>query len=203
MDTIRKILLWLRKKFETEKQKWFLIFGIIFLVSTISAFIIDRFLPMGSWWNFLRTIVLIPLSSSFFCFTYFSVKWIEKRRDPESAWIPLRERFSVAWRQRIAIVAAAILLVIAYAVTGSQSYTFMSSLVFAGFFSLLVFIRKTKKEDTMEKLGIIDPRDISETVLLEKIKSKREKEEEKKKEDGLLGIKGRLKGREKEEDKND
>lgn len=173
MDYFRKFLTYLRKQYNTKGKGFFFVWGSILLVTTLSGILIDVFLPFGSGWNLVRTVVLIPLSVSLFAVGYGIGLFLHymKRTDPN--WTPYRLRFSPMWRMRISAIVGAAAFLLVYASNESWFFTLFSSSVLSVGFALIAFMRQTTEERKREKLGIPDARDVNYDSEVKKLQQKR------------------------------
>lgn len=164
-EILRKFLIEVRKRSSPNFIK--LNLG-IYLISAITGIAIDYFLPFSGVFMFTRSLVLIPLSVSLFILFYIPVLWVSSNK-ASRGWIPIRRRLSLKTRRSLSIVAVALISALAYSRDFGLSYTLLSGVILTTFLALLVFIRPTKEEISMEKLGIEDYRD---KLLSAKIKEK-------------------------------
>lgn len=184
---MNNILLYIRKKFYSNNSRFILIVFSILLPCIVLGMVTDSFLPFTLWWNVIRTIILIPLASSFFCLWYIlSIKNADNRRSQDPDWKTLKEKLSPSWRYRLTAVIASFLVVMSYVTSKTIMYTLVTSLITASIFALIVFVSKTKDEQYNETHGIPDERDVNISRRLLQEERKREealllKEEEKRK----------------------
>lgn len=159
---IGKFLGWIRRVYNTVPNTLAIYgFGSIALLSLI-ALALDRFLPFSLWWNVLRAFIAIPLAAAFFIVGYAqAIASHEKKVAEDSDWISYRERYSPTVRRRISLIIAALLVVAAYASSGTPFYTMVTAGILAIAMGLFAFMRLTRKEKIDEKYDLPDPRDVN------------------------------------------
>lgn len=180
--TFRKILIWIKRKTNTDAKNLYIINGSIFIISAILSIIFDMLTPSDGIWMLLRLIFLAPITSTLFILSYsLSYSTHNKMIINNPEWLSFRDRFSPSWRNRISIIIGAVLIVVAYASSPEMTgYTLISSVLLTVVVNLLAFIRKTTTEKEREELGIEDLRDIEyKKVLTEIEKDQEEKNKEK------------------------
>ena len=165
--SLRKALIWIKRQTNTNPKNLYLTYGAVFLILAIGSLFIDYFLAFDGIFMILRALLLIPISASLFIIGYsISYRMHKNKVDSDPDWVSFRERFSPAWRQRIAIILGAVLIVIAYASQQRVGYTLIASTLIAIALGLIAFIRKTTKEKKRAELGIPDTRDIEYKKLV-------------------------------------
>lgn len=183
---MRKMLLFIRKNFYANKLKFVGLTTLTLVVAVVAGVLLDTFLAFTLLFNFLRTLVVIPLAASVFALGYCAAlanEDAQRKTNPE--WVPLKARWSPGWRQRFAIVIAAVLFVMSYSSAHTRVYTLVTSLIFASALGLIFFVMKTRDERFNEENGIPDERDIDinrKLALAEekRMEARRAKDEEKK-----------------------
>lgn len=178
--SLRKTLIWIKKKTNTDPKNFYILFGSIFFISALISVAVDYFTPFTGVAMIFRALLVIPLTISIFSLGYSLSYTLYKQRvkiDPE--WVSFRERFSPTWRRRIGIIFGAILVVISYASQQVVGYTLISSAILASIIGIFAFIRKTSTEQRMEKLGLPDIRDLEYQTLMEEMKKEQEEESSK------------------------
>jgi hypothetical protein len=156
----RKALVRIRRYYETQRSKLFLISALVVAGSVGAGVAGDALLPFTTGWNLLRTVLLIPTAGSVFILGYAASLWLhhwQRGRNPD--WVPLRARVSPTWRRRISAVVAALMFVLVAAVNYNVGYTLISSLFVAVVIALFAFMRTTREENQREAFGIPDIRD--------------------------------------------
>lgn len=157
---LRKTLIWLRRQYNTNLIPAAKILGLALVVLIAASFLVDIYLPPGAPWNFLRTIIMVPLAAVLYSLGYAVGLFLHYARMETGEWIPYRLRFSLAWRQRMGLLAAAVLMVFMYATGAGPGYTLMASSYVALAFAVLAFVRATPEESLREELSIPDARDV-------------------------------------------
>lgn len=162
MLPFRKILIWIKKQHTTSRVRLFLFSGLGAAVFAGISFLVDVLLPWNQWAILVRTIICVPLAVALFVLSYsFVITYVEKKKElaveqPYETW---RERLSPTMRNRIAIIIAAVLFVLMFAVTMKPGYTIAASIIVAIVAGLFTFIRKTSAELRRESIGLPDARD--------------------------------------------
>lgn len=173
---LRQALIRIRKEYNTNLKRLLQVAGGVFLLSAILGFVLDIYAPFTGFWNVLRSIVLIPLSSSIFVLGYTYATYLHRRKTlVDRDWVPYRMRFSQKWRRNISAIIAAVIFVLIYGTGFSIAYTLVSACFVALIFSLLVFMRATREEQTREKLGVPDTRDLQYDAYKRKLQEARAK----------------------------
>lgn len=172
MQLFRRFLTLLRKEYNTERKRFFIVSAVVLVFSIVAAVLVDTFVPFGTWWNMIRTVVLVPLAVSLFAFCYgvgLMLHYTKRGTD----WVPYRNRFSPNWRLRIAAIVGTVCLLLVYAANNSPVFTVFSSAVGTVAIALVAFVRLTSEEIKREKLGIPDARDVRYESELKKIQAER------------------------------
>lgn len=175
---MRKGLIRIRREYNTNRKNLFILFGGIFTVSLILSLVLDIFCSFTSVWNFIRSLILIPLSVSIFVLGYSASLYLHNNRmmeDPE--WVPYRSRYSPKWRRYISMIIGSFLLVFMYANGYHVGYTLTASLFVAIIIALFAFMRLTRNEMLLEELEIPDARDIRYNKHKETLEKQRKLEE--------------------------
>lgn len=161
-NPLRQGLIFLRKQFNADSKKFYIMYGAATLVALLVTFLVDLFLPFSSSINLVRSVLLIPTSLVVFATLYGVSLDLHHRQieTSEEGWVPFRSRYSLAWRYRIAAVVSALVFVFALSIQQNNLYTFTSSLVGVAVIALLAFVRSTTEEESRSRLGIPDARDL-------------------------------------------
>lgn len=156
----RKFLVRVRKEYNTEGRRLYILSALAVVVLLGISIICDILLPFNGWGNIIRCLVLLPTSVSLFVLGYaVSLFFHYARMEGDPSWVPYRSRLSPTWRNRIAAIIAAFLVVGIYANGFRPGYTFIASLFVAIGIGLFAFIRTTREEAKREELGVPDVRD--------------------------------------------
>lgn len=180
--TFRRFLIWIKKQTNTNIKNFYFTYGGIFILSLGMSLALDYFTPFDGFWMILRTLTLVPLSVTIFILVY---SWLyilhlkKVKKDPE--WTSFRGRLSPAWRRRVGIITAAVLLVVVYSSQQIVGYTFVSSCVVAAVIGIFAFIRKTTSEQKRADLGIEDYRDVEYSSLIKKMEKEQSDKKDSKK----------------------
>ena len=146
-----------------------------FLVLGAASVALDILLPFESWFNFLRSALLIPLSLIVFTLGYWITCWrVDAKRALDPEYMTLREKVSPMWRRRFAIIAAAVALLLAYTSMDTVGMTVSGSFVVALVIGAVTFARMTTTEKKRESIGVPDKRDLAYNSNLEERRRKRE-----------------------------
>lgn len=179
---MRKFILWIIKNYNSNPKKLLGLSALVALVFSGAAFLLDYFMPFNTWHQIIAALMIVPPATSFFIIGYcISITLHERQVMRNPNWVPYRQRLSVAWRQRIAIIIAALIIVITYAVGYSITYTFVMSIFLAIIIALIAYIRTTRKEQALEDFGLPDTRDLKYKKFLDQKEEERNiKEQENK-----------------------
>lgn len=181
MIFFRKFLVRIRKEYNTQRRRLFILSGISTVVFILIGCVLDWILPFSGLFNVVRSIVLIPTAISMFVLMYsISLVFHYAREAANKDWVPYRLRFSPTWRRRISAVVGAVMIVLVYANGFRIGYTAVSSLFVAVALALLTFMRTTNDENTREKLNLPDSRDLKYQQHMEKLADQRAAREERK-----------------------
>lgn len=184
MKSFRNFLIWIKKQQNTNKIRLFLVTGLIFAVFTAGAYLIDTFLPFDFLWNIARMAVMIVAGVALFIPSYaISIILHKLLQASEREWTPFRERWSPAWRRRIAAIVAAASFLLVYATTNEVGMTFASSIFFTLIIAMLAFIRTTSSEQKLAALGVPDYRDIETGARIEEVRKSRDAKTEQKRQE--------------------
>lgn len=134
-------------------------FSTITLVLIASAVAIDLLTPFNNFWMVGRTLIMIPLALSLYVLCYMASLYLHDRRMLEEDWVPIRARFSLTWRRRFGLIAAAFIVVCIMSNGFDFLYTTISAIILTAGISIIAFIRSTKREALQEELGLPDSRD--------------------------------------------
>jgi hypothetical protein len=157
----RKFLVWCRRQYNLNRKNTLIKLISAFVFFAASSIVVDIYLPFGSIWMYLRTLLLIPISVSIFIIFYFLSLYLHDRKvSTDENWVPYRMRFSPSWRRRISAIVGALIFVFIYATGFRPGYTLVSSILASIVIALFAFMRTTKSEATREELNIPDLRDI-------------------------------------------
>lgn len=173
----RQSLIRIRKEFNTNPKRFFSVGGGMLAVLILVSTLVDSFLPFTGLVMIVRSLLVVPMSVLFFAMFYALSLYLHNRQRvlTEGAWVPYRLRFSVIWRRRIAIIAAAFVLVFIYATGHSPVYTLMASVYISTFYAMFAWIRPTTDEARLESFNIPDQRDIRYDAQMRRIKTEQEK----------------------------
>lgn len=184
---VRNGLIRIRKAFNQDQKRFFLVMGVVAALSVVISFVLDAFTPFGGVAMIGRSLLLIPLSGSIFSIGYAVSLILHRARIREDeAWVPFRLRFSPTWRRRIALIVGAFLVVIMYASGFRVGYTLTAGITLAIGIALLAFIRTTRAEAAREAMDIPDRRDVRIDHYVanrEKIREEKKAARKRKKED--------------------
>lgn len=185
----RKILVRLRKEYNTNKKNLFLYSSLASGLFVAVSLLVDAFVPFTTVWNLARTAVLVPTAASIFVL-FYAIGLIQHYRllESDQDWKPFRMRSSPTWRRRISAIAAAVGFIAVYANGYRVGYTLVSSLFVVLIIALFAYMRTTREESQREDFNIPDPRDtqyesfrkqMEESRYQKSLQKKREKEERK------------------------
>lgn len=189
---LREVLIRIRKEFNTNTNRFFVITGATFAVSLIVSFLLDALTPFSGVAMVARSMLLIPLGGSIFALGYVVSLLLHRARVREDdTWIPFRLRFSPSWRRRISLIVGAFLVVVMYSSGFRIGYTLTAGTVVAIVIALFAFMRTTREEAARESMNIPDSRDIRykrqmkerERVREERKEARRNKNKEEEDED--------------------
>lgn len=171
----RKALMRIRRMYYTDLKRSLVIALLGFLVLGAASVALDILLPFESWFNFLRSALLIPLSLIVFTLGYWTTCWrVDAKRALDPEYMTLREKVSPMWRRRFAIIAAAVALLLAYTSMDTVGMTISGSFVVALVIGAVTFARMTTTEKKREAIGVPDKRDLAYNSNLEERRRKRE-----------------------------
>lgn len=171
----RKALMRIRRMYYTDLKRSLVIALLGFLVLGAASVALDILLPFESWFNFLRSALLIPLSLIVFTLGYWITCWrVDAKRALDPEYMTLREKVSPMWRRRFAIIAAAVALLLAYTSMDTVGMTVSGSFVVALVIGAVTFARMTTTEKKRESIGVPDKRDLAYNSNLEERRRKRE-----------------------------
>lgn len=189
---LREVLIRIRKEFNTNTNRFFVITGATFAVSLIVSFLLDALTPFSGVAMVARSMLLMPLGGSIFALGYVVSLLLHRARVREDdTWIPFRLRFSPSWRRRISLIVGAFLVVVMYSSGFRIGYTLTAGTVVAIVIALFAFMRTTREEAARESMNIPDSRDIRykrqmkerERVREERKEARRNKNKEEEDED--------------------
>lgn len=189
---LREVLIRIRKEFNTNTNRFFVITGATFAVSLIVSLLLDALTPFSGVAMVARSMLLIPLGGSIFALGYVVSLLLHRARVREDdTWIPFRLRFSPSWRRRISLIVGAFLVVVMYSSGFRIGYTLTAGTVVAIVIALFAFMRTTREEAARESMNIPDSRDIRykrqmkerERVREERKEARRNKNKEEEDED--------------------
>lgn len=160
MNMLRRFLIYVRQERARKGWKFFAMWGALAVLAIGTGVVLDVFTPFGGWWNFLRAVVMIPLTVSLFAVLYgVAVKVGALMLQSDQDWVPFRLRFGPKTRRNYAIVLSAFLVLMVLTLRPSPVYTLVASLVVVFALLILSFTRKTLEEEKREAIGALDPRD--------------------------------------------
>lgn len=205
---LRKVLIKIRKMYNTQPKKLFGWSGAVTFVLIVIGVLLDWLLPWTFWAQCIRGLVVIPMSVSMFTLGYsFSLFLHYSKLEVDPDWQPYRLRYSVKWRRRIALIVGAVLFILMYSSNFGIAYTLTAGIFLSAIIGIFSFIRTTKNEENREQLGLPDNRDTRYDENMKKLEKQREqakidKEERRKKRRDkiLLGQKFEEKNYEKNSD---
>lgn len=158
----------------SKKNKFLIIGGMILIL--VASTIIDYFVPFNSITNTFRGAIALTEGLLVFSAVYlYVVKRHERIKEKEPDSKVLRERFSHKERINISIVMWAVwFLILLFTSKENLVFTNLSSALIASALGILTFVRSTREEDAIAKMGLEDSRDL-------KFEKRRKEEEERRK----------------------
>lgn len=159
MNELRRFLIFLRKQRGTDFRRTVIILPIIMILSMIIAYLADSFISWNFFFNLLRGAISIIVALSIFSLIYVLIPDIPTEKD---VILNLRKTLSQKQRINLSLLIAFISIVFNLLIVkaGSTIFTLSGGILFAIFFSLLVFVRPTHDEYLRYKNNIEDDRDI-------------------------------------------
>lgn len=171
----RKALMRVRRMYYTDLKRSLALALIGFVALGAASVALDIILPFESWFNFIRSALLIPLSLIVFMLGYWATCWrVDAKRALDPEYMTLREKISPMWRRRFAVIAAAVALLLAYTSMDTVGMTISGSFVVALVIGAVTFARMTTTEKKRESIGVPDKRDLAYNSNLEERRRKRE-----------------------------
>lgn len=167
------------------RSSFWIIFGIIGLISATVSILFDLFMPMqGLLYSTLRATVAIIAGISFFSLIYAVICFqsdanrarFDESLDDEHTkamlqemnlpdhYVTLREKFSVRQRRRQLYPVIALIFVLAMTSAYTRVYTLFGGIVLALIIGCFAYIRLTDDETVLMDNGIPDARDIIDLV---------------------------------------
>ena len=179
MDEFRKFLIFIKRKFHENKNKFNFQLLSIILSSLIISLIVDIMLDSNNITYTIRAILVIIEGSSLFSFLYVNGDKIFREGFEE-----FRKDYSYTQRINISIIVMVVSSVLFTLFIGNKSplYTNLASILFTTLLLMITFIRPTKEEYIIRSYGLKDRRDIAHDREIE-ARDKEFKEFKKKKEE--------------------
>lgn len=175
MLIFRKALVRIRREYNQEPKRLYLLSGGLVIIFAGIGLVIDALLPFSGLGNIVRSLILIPTSVAVFVFGYaVGLFFHYARMNQKSGWVPYRLRMSPSWRRRISAIVAAFLAVLVYASGFKIGYTLVSSIFVSIVIALFAFMRTTKEESAREEFNIPDVRDVRYNAHMQKLSEQRE-----------------------------
>lgn len=180
MNLVHKYTNDLRSRYLTDFKRLAIQLGAGLISFILIAVVFDIVAPFESLWNIARAFLVIIGAFYIFSVGYvisFMVFLSQRARD--DSYVPVKERFSPAWRVRLSVIVGAILFAMILASNKGAVYTLTSALIVAAGGAIVLFVTRTPEESEREFFGIPDKRDNAYNEALSDIRAKRAKAAEK------------------------